>query len=147
MEEIKLNISSQNKNGSGISNKAIIFIVLGSVFFCIMLAVIIVFSAEGGSSSGGVAKVEVVSSEMSYEYSEYLGYDVEVNGTIKNNTSRDYSYVSVTFSIYDAQGNNLGTVIDNMNNLGAGETWRFSASLLYTDTKPVSYKLKEITKW
>lgn len=147
MEEIKLDISSQNKNESGINNKTIIFIVLGSVFFCILLAVIIVLSVDGGSNSGTVAKVEVVSSEMTYDYSEYLGYDVEVNGTIKNNTSKEYSYVQVTFSIYDASGNNLGTVIDNINYLGAGETWNFSATLLYTDSRPASYKLKEITKW
>ena len=77
-----------------------------------------------------------------------LGYDCEIVGTLKNNTSRSYSYVSIEYSIYDEEGNIIDTAMDNINNLGAGETWKFTASTFgWTDVKPVTAKLKDITYW
>lgn len=85
---------------------------------------------------------------MSVEYTEYLGYSAEIHGTLKNNSSRSYDYVSIEFSVYDSNGNNLGTAIDNVNNIGAGESWVFSATLFsFPSSRPTSYKLIEITAW
>ena len=94
-------------------------------------------------------KVEVVGTPTwEVDYSEYLGYSVEIKGVIKNSKSVDYSYVSVEFSIYDAEGNNLGTAMDNMNNLASGDTWKFNAtSIGWFEDEPVSFKLVEITSW
>ena len=99
---------------------------------------------EGSASTN---KVEIVGTPtMEVSYSEYLGYSVEISGTLKNSKNKDYSYVSVEFSIYDAQGNNIGSALDNMNNLGEGETWKFCASSLgWFDDEPVKFKLADIT--
>ena len=82
------------------------------------------------------------------EYVKYLGYTCELYGTLKNNSNNSYSYVSIEFSIYDADGNNLGTAMANVNNIGPGETWRFEAVLLsHPSTKPARYKLADITAY
>ena len=82
------------------------------------------------------------------DYSEYLGYTVTIEGTAKNTSSRNYSYVQIEFVVYDVNGNNLGTALANINNLGSGDTWSFEAMLLsFPSTRPGSYKLVEITAY
>ncbi len=41
--------------------------------------------------------------------------------------------------------NKVGTALDNMNNLGAGETWKFKAMSVDTANAGGTYKLDEIT--
>ena len=69
-----------------------------------------------------------------------------IEGEIKNNTDKTYSYVQVTFNLYDANGAQLGTALDNINNLEANGTWKYKAIGLVSD-EVVSYKLVEITGW
>lgn len=69
-----------------------------------------------------------------------------IKGEIKNNTDKSYSYVQVTFNLYDADGAQLGTAVDNINNLEPNATWKYKALGLITE-KVSSYKLVEITGW
>lgn len=69
-----------------------------------------------------------------------------IEGEIKNNTDKGYSYVQVTFNLYDANGAQLGTAVDNINNLEANGTWKYKAIGLTTD-KVATYKFVEITGW
>lgn len=138
MEEIKLNNTStsvKKKNyGAGI---LITLIVLISIIFVSLFI-----------SSGSKPKIEVLSAEMSVSYNEYLGYSATISGVAKNATNNEYSYASIEFSVYDAAGNNLGTALANINNLSGGDSWRFQAVLLdFPDSKPVSFKLTDITVW
>lgn len=69
-----------------------------------------------------------------------------IEGEIKNNTDKTYSYVQVTFNLYDANGAQLGTALDNINNLEPNSTWKYKAMGLVTE-EVASYKLVEITGW
>lgn len=82
----------------------------------------------------------LVNSEGSYD-----GFAYYVTGTITNNTNKEYSYVQVTFNLYDSSGAQIGTALANINNLEAGGTWKFSA--IGGTEKAASYKLAEITGW
>ncbi len=73
------------------------------------------------------------------------GFALYLEGTIRNNASKTYSYVQVSFGIYDNAGNKTGTAMANVNNLGAGETWKFKAICLTPPTNGGNYKLDEIT--
>lgn len=85
---------------------------------------------------------------MGTDYEEYLGYSAKVTGTLKNTSGKNWTYASVEFSIYDAEGNNMGTALDNINNLKSGDTWKFSADLFeYPDEEPVRFELVEVTYW
>ena len=64
-------------------------------------------------------------------------------GVIKNNTSVDKDYIQVSFTLYDANGNNIGTAWTNTNNLKAGGTWKFEAGILEDNVE--SFELDEVT--
>ena len=64
-------------------------------------------------------------------------------GVIKNNTSVDKDYIQVSFTLYDADGNNIGTAWTNTNNLKAGGTWKFEAGILEDNVE--SFELDEVT--
>lgn len=96
----------------------------------------------------GTTDLTVSNENVSYEYTASLGWYVTITGTITNTTKRDFSYISVTYKIYDASGAVIGTALDNANNIGSGETWRFEAnSFSWFDEKPASVKFSEIQKF
>ncbi|WP_432766945.1 FxLYD domain-containing protein [Thermoclostridium caenicola] len=45
---------------------------------------------------------------------EYDGFALYITGTIKNNKGRTLSYAQVTINLYDADGNQVGTALDNI---------------------------------
>ncbi len=146
MEEIKLKVDNSNNEKKSNTKK----IWIGVVGFAILLAIIIgiVVGLGGESSPTGKSKLDISNVSMSVEYNEYLGYSAVIKGTAKNTSGRNYSYASVEFSVYDASGNNLGTALANINNLGSGDTWRFEANLFsFPSSRPTTYKLVEIAAW
>ncbi len=143
MEEINLDVSEQTKNPK--NKKGIWIAIIGIV---IIVSIIVVASVFAGSSGSSNEKLAVSGTSMSVEYNEYLGYSAKITGVAKNVTSRNFSYASVEFSVYDANGNNLGTALANINNLSSGDTWRFEATLFdFPSTRPATFKLVEIVAW
>ena len=107
-----------------------------------------IYNDSSNGSNVGSYKLEVTQTTLHVEYSDFLGYTANIRGTAKNISKRNYSYASVEFSVDDVDGNNLGTALANINNLGKGETWRFEATLLaIPKSKPISFKLVDITAW
>ncbi|MRT18405.1 zinc ribbon domain-containing protein, partial [Vitellibacter sp. q18] len=64
-----------------------------------------------------------------------------IKGVIKNNSGHDISYAQVTFTLYDKDGNQLGTAMDNINDLKKDGTWKFKAMGMNTDGEIASYEL------
>lgn len=54
-------------------------------------------------------------------------FSTYVIGILKNNTSSNKSYVQITFTANDKDGNKVGTAFANVNNLEPGKTWKFKA--------------------
>ena len=50
-----------------------------------------------------------------------------ISGKIKNNSDKEYRSVTISFSVYDAENNKIGTCVGSINGLSAGETWAFEA--------------------
>ena len=123
---------------------------------CLLLAFVMLVSITGcfssditGTESSQSSKYEFVGEiEMLVDYDSYLGYSVNIKGKLKNTSGQEFSYVSVTFAIYDAEGNQIETALDNMNYLQPNSTWAFDASMLgWSDVRPHSYKLVEVSAW
>ncbi|MGA7291936.1 MAG: FxLYD domain-containing protein [Terriglobales bacterium] len=55
-------------------------------------------------------------------------FGTTITGTIKNDCGRDFSYVQVTFKLFDRSDNVVGTALANQANLKNGETWKFEAT-------------------
>ena len=127
----------------------------------IVVALFIIIGAIGGGNedttpntdSGSVETSQVETSSPKKEKFEIVG-DIEqetdafatyFKGFIKNNSGKDCSYVQITFNLYDADGNQIGTALDNINNLEKDGTWKFKAIGMDVDGEIASYKLAEIT--
>lgn len=54
-------------------------------------------------------------------------------GILKNNSGKDLNYVQITFAVKDADSNKLGAAMANVNNLKAGDTWKFETMSFSTD--------------
>ena len=75
-----------------------------------------------------------------------MGYYIE--GTVKNETDKNFSYVQIEFICYDKEGNNMGTAMDNTNNLLGNQTWKFKAMGLFDNVKSVDHcDFHEVTSW
>lgn len=77
-------------------------------------------------------------------------FSMYFSGIIQNNTNKQYSYVQIEISLYDADGALLGTALDNVNNLEANGKWKFKAmSFLTSDelAEVASWKITDITGW
>lgn len=61
------------------------------------------------------------------------GFTPKATGILKNNTDTDKSYIQITFAVKDKDGNKLGSAMANINNLKAGDTWKFEAMSFSTD--------------
>lgn len=148
MEEFNLDVDKEAQKKK--ADKKMLYVSIGVVAIIIFVIVLIVCITPSGSTSGGgiVTKIDVQSQTLQSSYTEYLGYSAKVVGVAKNVTSRNFSYVSLEFSVYDSSGNNIGTAWANINNLSAGDTWRYEATLIgFSDTKPISIKLIDITAY
>lgn len=75
--------------------------------------------------------------EKSYTDEYNFGYYIE--GVVTNNKDKDYSYVEIEFICYDEEGNNLGTAIDNTNNLLGKETWKYKAMAMFSEVESVDH--------
>lgn len=127
----------ENKNKTGC-----ILAVLG------IIILIIVFSSVGSDTTTTNDNDIIKTTEeftLVDSQGTYNGYGYYVTGTIVNNTNKQYTYVQVTFNLYDSSGAQVGTALDNINYLEANGTWKFSAIGISDDV--ASYKLAEITGW
>ena len=101
-------------------------------------------TGNGGGSSTNGEKFTLVEHYKSEESNQFAMY---IEGKIKNNRNKEYSYVQVTFTSYDAEGNVIGSCLDNINNLDANGTWKFKAICTENPDQIDHYELKEITGW
>lgn len=75
----------------------------------------------------------------------YDGYFATyISGVVRNNTDKKYSYLQITFDLFDKDDNKVGTALANVNNIGPGEKWKFEAMALEDFS---SYRLDEIIGW
>ncbi len=80
------------------------------------------------------------------DYTDYGG--LMITGVAKNTGNKKLNYAQVDVKFYDAENNVLGNSFDNINNLGAGETWKFKVVYLGTDDYNVdSYNISVGATW
>ena len=84
-------------------------------------------------------KFELINGELNAVNENYSSYII---GSLKNTTSKTYSYAQVTFNLYDADGAQIGTALDNINNWEPDGLWKFKAMILKQDV--ASYKLVKV---
>jgi hypothetical protein len=128
------------------------------VWLSAVVVIIIIIASTGKdekNSSSAESKDAVEdtkqSSEVEQEDLKLLDWDVvsgeyssKIVGKVKNNTDEEFSYVQITFNLYDESGALVGSAMANVNNLEANGVWKFEAAAL---EKFKTAKFKEITKF
>jgi hypothetical protein len=89
-----------------------------------------------GDSNSPVVSISDVAAEMP----DYGG--MNITGIIKNLSDAPLNAVSVNYSIFDNSGNKVDVVMDFIQQIRAGETWKFKASSLKDGCK--TYRLDSI---
>lgn len=74
---------------------------------------------------------------------EYSDYAFTITGTVRNNRSRAYSYVQMTFGVVDRSDTKVGTALTNIANLEPGQKWAFKAVCLCPNGR--RFKLESLT--
>lgn len=123
----------------------VILIIFGCIFGCTAACTKGVSDAiDEVENKKDYLKVEdnVTSSKDEYGMSYYI------EGYVKNTSDKEkFDYVQITYTTYDAEGNTLGTCLDNNSGLEANGRWKFKAMCLTDVENIASYKLTEITGW
>lgn len=145
--DAKAKICPNCKKKQGMSKWLIVLIVIVGI-----IAIASIAGGDNAKEGDALKESDKNSEKFTYEitkqYKDELGLAYYIEGGVKNNRKTDYSYVQIEFVCYDASGNNLGTAIDNTNNLLANETWKFKAMGMFTDAKNVDHcDYHEITSW
>ena len=97
-------------------------------------------AASMSAESGAADKYSIADEQMTGD-----DYTTTISGTFTNLTDSQLGYVSVSYNLFDADGNQLGTAYANTSNLDAGGTWKFEAVGMYGQAKVASYKLADVT--
>lgn len=104
-----------------------------------------------GASVAAPATGETTSAEPADKYSidgeELTGdaYSCKISGVYTNKAGKDLSYVQVSYNLFDADGNQIGTALANTNNLADGGTWKFEAFGSAAVDQVASYKIGDVT--
>lgn len=129
---------------------------IGKIFTTFVGIVIVIcilaVACSGGNTTSNVATNKNSATEKakaSYEFVEGPTLtdgdfgSKYIKGILKNDTDDDKGYIQISFTLYDSDGNNIGTAVTNTNNLKAGGTWKFEAMCLEDNVS--SYELDNVT--
>lgn len=72
-------------------------------------------------------------------------FTYKIVGILTNNSGHDCTYVQVEYNLYDADGNQVGTALANINNLKEGGTWKFEAIALTSPDGIASFELADVS--
>ncbi len=69
-------------------------------------------------------------------------------GTLTNNSSDDYDYVTINYHVSDKDGNILGNATDSIDNLEKGKSWKFKVVYQNVDAKEVkNFKINNVSTY
>ncbi len=99
-------------------------------------------SNAGSTSPDGSDKYSIADERLSKDT-----YSSTIKGTFTNTSGRELSGVSLTYSLFDADGNQVGNAYASTNNLADQSSWKFEAYCDADGSKIASYKLANVTAY
>jgi len=154
-KDVSKNANSCPNCGAKVPKPNILMAVIIGLFGLFLICGIVSNATKSISSSSTTSSAQSVLETIAANNSSNLellpGYNatrgeygnVEIVGKVKNNGSKEFSYVQVTFNLYDASGAQIGSAMANVNNLEPQGIWKFSAACLEDNFK--TFKFKDIT--
>ncbi len=139
------------KRGKGM---AVASVVLNVAALAIVLATQSMFSAAIDDAMVSTEEVAGAASEPTASTAEEKytiegetmvsdSYSTKIAGTLTNNTDKEIGYLQLSYTLYDADGAQLGSAFANVSNLEAGGVWKFEAVAF--ESGVATYKLADVT--
>ncbi len=106
------------------------------------------------SSAGSAASAETPSKDADkYAIADEMlvdkGYGTyAITGIFTNTSGKEYSYVQLTYTLYDESGAQIGEAYANANNLKDATAWKYEAYVFASgDDAPASFELSDVSGW
>lgn len=99
-------------------------------------------TSDASASTDPAADKYTITDEVADTSNEYM---YQITGTLTNNTDKEQSYVGITYTLYDADGNQIGNAYANTNNLKAGGTWKFTATGTAAPSEVARFDRSDVT--
>jgi hypothetical protein len=146
--------SKKKWNEYSLAEKQKVFIIFGFIFAVILTVVLVTYFTYSSNKENNEQYADSYYYEdgiviennpiFNVSYNSFLGWQSQISGKCKNVSGQDISYINIKFGFYNELGNLIDTTWCYSTYLGKGETWEF-ASTMYTDIKPESCKILQIT--
>jgi hypothetical protein len=99
------------------------------------------------NSDSGILSMEKITI-LNHQLSENDYGNLIISGTAKNVAGRNLDYAEIDVKFYDQDGAVIGNSLDNINNLGDGETWKFEVYYMGLDNYNVkNYSIEVGSAW
>ncbi len=147
------------KSGKGLAIASVIMNVLAIV---VVLATQSMYSAAiddafVSATDGAVVSAETTATDATAADDSASKYTItdetldgdewssKICGTFTNTSGKEFSSISVSYNLYDADGNQIDTASAYTSNLADGGTWKFEAISLKSLDEIASYTLADVT--
>ena len=133
----------------------VIFLIVAMVvlFYVGFIGLCIFVSDDSDVKTNKNGSVSIDDGQLTIEKGTKGYYDEKTDnfyiiGTLTNNSSDDYDYVTINYHVSDKDGNILGNATYSIDNLEKGKSWKFKVVYENVDAKEVkNFKINNVSTY
>ena len=128
----------------------VLIVAMVVLFYVGFIGLCIFVSDDSDVKTNKNGSVSIDDGQLTIEKGTKGYYDEKTNnfyiiGTLTNNSSDDYDYVTINYHVSDKDGNILGNATDSIDNLEKGKSWKFKVVYENVDAKEVkNFKINNV---
>ena len=131
----------------------VLIVAMVVLFYVGFIGICIFVSDDSDVKTNKNGSVSIDDGQLTIEKGTKGYYDEKTDnfyiiGTLTNNSSDDYDYVTINYHVSDKDGNILGNATDSIDNLEKGKSWKFKVVYENVDAKEVkNFKINNVTTY
>ena len=131
----------------------VLIVAMVVLFYVGFIGICIFVSDDSDVKTNKNGSVSIDDGQLTIEKGTKGYYDEKTDnfyiiGTLTNNSSDDYDYVTINYHVSDKDGNILGNATDSIDNLEKGKSWKFKVVYENVDAKEVkNLKINNVTTY
>lgn len=131
----------------------VLIVAMVVLFYVGFIGLCIFVSDDSDVKTNKNGSVSIDDGQLTIEKGTKGYYDEKTNnfyiiGTLTNNSSDDYDYVTINYHVSDKDGNILGNATDSIDNLEKGKSWKFKVVYENVDAKEVkNFKINNVSTY
>lgn len=131
----------------------VLIVAIVVLFYVGFIGLCIFVSDDSDVKTNKNGSVSIDDGQLTIEKGTKGYYDEKTNnfyiiGTLTNNSSDDYDYVTINYHVSDKDGNILGNATDSIDNLEKGKSWKFKVVYQNVDAKEVKkFKINNVSTY